>query len=300
MTRWETRVQKAEDSGDDDRLTRALAEFTAAVELVEESAGWQPAWTAEVPPSRQHEFTAEHLVDRDDDDLTTQWNQLHNDPLAQQAIEAEWDRRDAAERAQASAQHAAQRAALVQSAPTLTDDELTQHWNTYADDRDMQEVVEAEWDRRVTTTLPTGDEMQELEWAYANMSPSKYQEVERRILTDPSMWTQQIERTETQHAREERLRQTYHDYQFERYMAAEDHCRGHMLNKRGRRLDIDPYQLMFGNSKQMMAYASDEYKAFIGMSGGHMSFNRFRAERGEDTSKYSAHNVEVFNDVAHV
>lgn len=164
----------------------------------------------------------------------------------------------------------------------------------------MQEVVEAEWDRRVTTTLPTGDEMQELEWAYANMSPSKYQEVERRILTDPSMWTQQIERPETQHAREERLRQTYHDYQFERYMAAEDHCRGHMLNKRGRRLDIDPYQLMFGNSKQMMAYASDEYKAFIGMSGGHMSFNRFRAERGEDTSKYSAHNVEVFNDVAHV
>lgn len=330
VTRWERRVQEAEDAGDDAQAVRALERFTAAIADVEERAEWDPQWDAVPPPSRCEEFTPDRLAATADDVLETEWAGLYNDPRSQRLIEGEWERRDAEDRAarERTAQREALRAELTPDALATVDNaELEQRWAQLADDRELQELIEEEWDRREQADAAralaqadqdaaaeresgqdavdalTGAEMQELQWAYENLSPAKYREVERRILTDPSLWSPAAAGAGAPTVRERaaRLSGDYHEWQFERYMAAEAQCRGHMLNKRGQAAGVDPQSLMFGNSKRMQAYASDEFKSFIGSTGGHMSLHRFRGQRGDSTAgSFAAHNTEVFDDVARV
>lgn len=366
ISRWERRFHEAEAAGDADRAAHAMEKFTAALTDVQERSEWDPQWDAVPPPTRCEEFTRERLAATPDDTLEAEWAGLYNDPKAQRLIEGEWDRRDAADREarERTAQREAVRAELTPDLLSSADQaDLERRWGELADDRELQELIEHEWDRReqadgartlaeadqeaadsadleqrwgqladegdrreeadATRALAQADQdaaalrdsgqdalgemsgadMQELQWAYENLSPAKYREVERRILTDPSMWTPEADtvRGPTVRERAARLSSDYHEWQFERYIAAENHCRGHMLNRRGQAAGVDPQSLMFGNSKRMQAYASDEFKSFVGSTGGHMSLARFRSQRGDSTTgAYAAHNTEVFNDVARV
>ena len=315
MSRWERRAAAAEEAGDQTALDKALSLFESAVEDVAERSEWDPQWKAVPPPSRAAEFTEEFLAAQADDELERFWNELHVDPRAQRRIEAEWDRRAAAEELRREQEDAELREVWEETlAPDcirgLDEEQLQDMWGQLHEHRDLQEKIEGEWDRRASTagdqvSQLTSKDVEELEWAYNHLSPAQYQEVERRILTDPSLWSSGS-RTEigkvTAKEAQERESQAYHEYQFERYIEAEARCRGHMLNKRGEALGVDPQSLMFGNSKRMNAYASDEFKAAIGATGGHMSFARFRALHAPrtGTSAYGAYNAETFEDVAHV
>lgn len=46
------------------------------------------------------------------------------------------------------------------------------------------------------------------------------------------------------------------------YMAAEEACRGRMLNRRGMEAGIEPLSLFMGNQARAYAYASEELVAF--------------------------------------
>jgi hypothetical protein len=309
VTRWEGRAHSAEAAADDASLTHAMERFMAALADVEERSGWDPEWATVPPPSRWREFTPDLLADTSDDALEAEWVRLHNDPRSQQLIEGEWERRGLAR--QAELQRSAERAkTLTAFTPELLakldDDELVQLWTRCDGDRELQELVEREQDQRIDDgqaciAALTGDQLRELEWAHANLSAAKYIEVERRILTDPSLWSSidSLAGRETVQLRQEKVRSQYCEFQFERYVDAEDHCRGHLLNKRGRALQLDPYSLMFGNALRMQAYASDEFKAYIGGTGGHLSFDRYRALRGDSSAgNNSVHSGETFHDVA--
>ncbi len=313
MSRWERRAVEAEQSGDEVALQKSMECFEAAVNDVAERSEWDPQWKAVPPPSRAAEFTGDYVAAQSDDGLEQQWNALHFDPRSQALIEEEWDRRAAVEALRVEEENTEIREVWEETlAPdcvqALDDGQLQGMWSELHEHRDLQEKIEAEWDRRAAVeagqTL-SGAELEELEWAYNNLSPAKYQEVERRILTDPSMWSTSgdgaaVVKHGTVKDAQERERLAYFEYQFERYIAAEGKCRGHMLNKRGEALGVDPQSLMYGNSKRMHAYASDEFKAAVGASGGHMSFARFTALRGAPTSSsYGAHNAETFQDVAY-
>lgn len=323
VSRWERKVNDAEASGDTQQAKRALELFGNAVRDLEDRSGWDPAWQKVPPASRVDEFTRGRLASMEADDLESAWSQLHYDPRSQAAIEDEWARRDAVDR-ERTAQEEQQVREIWEAtlAPgvveQISDDDLRAHWAELEDHSDLQERVEAEWDRRAqerwhapapsdaeepadTTAALTGAEVEELDWAYRNLSAAEYREVERRLVTDPSLRTPETafpERTARQ--RDRKFRDDYLDYQFERYMDAEAQCRGHLVNKRGRVLGVDPQSLLYGNSKRMAAYASDEFKAFIGATGGHMSFARFAAQRRGGDSRYGAWNAENFEDVARV
>ncbi|MBM4568997.1 hypothetical protein GS489_00370 [Rhodococcus hoagii] len=314
MSRWERRAVEAERSGDEATLQKSMEHFEAAVIDVAERSEWDPQWKAVPPPSRAAEFTGEYLAAQSDDELEQQWNELHLDPRSQALIEAEWDRRAAAESLRVEQENAEIREVWEETLypdciQSFDDGQLQDMWADLHEHRDLQERIEAEWDRRAVDAAGpalSGADLEELEWAYNNLSPAKYQEVERRLLTDPTMWSSNsndgapVVKNGTVKDAQERERLAYFEYQFERYMAAEAKCRGHMLNKRGEALGVDPQSLLYGNSKRMHAYASDEFKAAVGATGGHMSFARFAALRGASSkSAYGAHNAETFQDVAY-
>lgn len=244
-----------------------MSRFVEAVEDVQERSGWRHS---DPPPSRAGEFTDEYLAGASDAQIESAVHSLHNDPAALDRVLAEMERRDEVRRQK---------------------DEDAQ----WAESWGVDPASAAVSGEGVGVDDAT---MAELEQAYQYLSPSEYEAVERDLISDPAMRSTQ-KRTAAAHDRQ--VRDDYLDWQFERYMEAEDLCRGHLLNKRGRSLGVDPSSLMFGNDKRMRAYASDEFKSAVGRLGGHVSFARFAATRGvTSTRKYGAHNLETFADVAHV
>jgi len=57
---------------------------------------------------------------------------------------------------------------------------------------------------------------------------------------------------------DELARQSFRDYVYQQYLAAEDATNGYMLNKAGRTAGMDSYSLFVGNEARARKYASDE------------------------------------------
>lgn len=92
---------------------------------------------------------------------------------------------------------------------------------------------------------------------------------------------------------EQQLREDYHAHTYESYLAAEDECRGVMLNKRGRAKGIDPLALFSGPAHVANAYASEELKAWWN-AHGRLTFAAFRYQVfGRRADRHAAQNAAI-------
>lgn len=55
-----------------------------------------------------------------------------------------------------------------------------------------------------------------------------------------------------------RIRAEFEELRLAAYDAADESCRGHLLNDRGRRAGVDAWDLFIGNEARARAYASEE------------------------------------------
>lgn len=313
VTRWEKRLQQAEIAGDETAIGRALDRFSAAVSSVAERTASLNPFGRPAPRSRVDEFTPERLAGMSEDELIETMGDLHSDPSAQDRLVHELDRRD-----QIAEEAARRTAEYEQLSRDLTDDAIAEmdyfqqyaRWEQLADHPDLQNRIAAHWsdrdafgavDHHVEGSGLTAEQEERLEQAFKTMSPAAYRELERTIITDPALRSADAARGEaTKKATLQREKDAYMDYMDELYVRAENESRGHMLNARGRALNVDPVGLMFGNGKRMLAYASDEFKASIQRNGGHMSFTRWLAQRGHADAQRRVGRHEEFLDVANV
>lgn len=74
------------------------------------------------------------------------------------------------------------------------------------------------------------------------------------------------------------VRAEFEDYRASQYAAAEEACRGAMLNARGRHAGRDAYDLFIGNMATAQAYASDELKEWW-RNNGRTDFATYAAQR---------------------
>lgn len=314
LCRWERHIVAAEAAGDAAAAEHAVERVIAAVEDINIRSGAQTAHDAQmadigVPaPEPLDAFT---LTQVDGDDLERLWGERAADPAGQELIEREWARRDARAR-----QSEIDRADFpftsyetlvdqLHEPEALTDAQLREAWLDAHPDPALRELAEAEMDRRllVRAAHPHDDEAlagaveDRIDWAYANMSPSQFRRYEATVITDPA------ERVAGRRVRtkisERELRQDYHEYSFERYLAAEDYCRGYMLNARGAALKVDPFSLFSGTANRVQAYGSEELLGFLSAHGGHISYARYKHVHttGRD---YKAENIERFSDAVYV
>lgn len=315
VTRWERRLQEAEIAGDDGAINRALLRFTAAVTSVAERTESLNPFGRPAPPSRVDEFSDDRLAQMGEDELIETMGALHADPAAQDRLVGELDRRD-----QEQEEQARRTAEYERLSHELTDDAIADmdyfqqyaQWEQLADYPDLQNRVAAHWADSTAfgeassaesgdTFDLTGEQVERLDLAYRTMSPAAYQELERTIITDPALRsTATGQSTPLKRDLMRREKDAYMDYMDELYVRSEHEARGHMLNARGQALKVDPVELMFGNSKRMSAYASDEFKASVQRNGGHMSFTRWLAERGHADAQRRVGRHEEFLDVANV
>ncbi|WP_155832220.1 hypothetical protein [Gordonia alkanivorans] len=302
MNRWERQYTDAADRGDTSAEEHALGLFTAAVDdLTERSSRLAPP----PPPPPPPRLDPHDLRNTSGDDLERLWAQHQSEPDNQLLIEKEWARRDLARRGSADeviippARHL-QLVNALSAADDLTDMELKEAWLDGHTDPEIRQLAEDEMDRRMLTrTEHPGDDPSlceavdaRLEHAWAKMRPHDYRRYEATLVTDPRL--RMPENAAGRRLTNRELEGEYAEYCYERYLAAEAASQGHLLNRRGQALKVDPSSLMSGNAKRMEAYASDEFKAFIGSTGGHMSFARFKAARsGRD---YDTSRVERFAD----
>lgn len=313
VTRWEKRLQQAEIDGNETAIGRALDRFTAAVSSVAERTASLNPFGRPAPRSRVDEFTHERLAGMSEDELIETMGDLHSDPSAQDRLVQELDRRD-----QAAEEAARRTAEYEQFSNELTDDAIADmdyfqqyaRWEQLSDYPDLQNRIAAHWSGDdafgaggddVDELDLTVEQVEQLDKAFKTMSPAAYRELERTIITDPALRsTDTGGREATKSAILRREKDAYMDYMDELYVRAENDSRGHMLNPRGRSLNVDPVGLMFGNGKRMLAYASDEFKASIQRNGGHMSFTRWLAQRGHADAQRRVGRHEEFLDVANV
>ena len=61
-----------------------------------------------------------------------------------------------------------------------------------------------------------------------------------------------------------RIRAEFEEYRLAAYEAADEACRGHLLNERGRKAGKDAWDLFIGNETHARAYASEELLEFWG------------------------------------
>ena len=79
-------------------------------------------------------------------------------------------------------------------------------------------------------------------------------EMERRDTSE----TRRQAREERRQLRQFSRKTDRYAYVDQQYQAAEAQTRGHMLNKRGRAMDVDPKTLFTGSERRARAYASEE------------------------------------------
>jgi hypothetical protein len=111
----------------------------------------------------------------------------------------------------------------------LTDDELVALLSTYAHDDDMVTAVLTEMEDR-EADVPVAEQLADLVRAERREGESLDQTVDRM----------------------------YGEFTYARYLAAEEACQGHLLNKAGIEADVDPYSLFHGNARRAAKYASRE------------------------------------------
>lgn len=102
---------------------------------------------------------------------------------------------------------------------------------------------------------------------------------------------------ETKH---QQIRTEYEVYVHSRYLAAEDECRGVMVNAEGRARGIDPLTLFSGNATRASRWASPELKNYW-RKNGRMTLARFRHETyGWDSDRAAATRnlLEDYGDAA--
>jgi hypothetical protein len=74
------------------------------------------------------------------------------------------------------------------------------------------------------------------------------------------------------------VRAEFEDYRLSQYTAAEEACRGAMLNPLGRRLGKDAYDLFIGNMATANAYASAELREWW-RENGRTDFATYASQR---------------------
>lgn len=306
MTRWERRYEAATDP---DVADHALARFTAAINTLYERSKLLP------PPPDDSEPAVEpldpyQLRSMDMDDLEDLHRDRTADPDGQRLIEREWSRREML----ASPDHdsllvtTGRFRSVVDNlhiAEELSDRQLKEAWLDGHDHPHLRELAEAEMDRRMLTHAehPADDPDLEsavderLEYAWSEMNAADYRRYEASLITDPAARLPEetkLGRRPSSTPTVRQLRADYDEYCYERYLAAEEATRGHLLNKRGRLRGVDPFTLLSGNAQRVKAYGSQELLGFLGSSGGHMSFARYRAlHTGGD---YDRSRIEEFTD----
>lgn len=309
LGRWERRQAAAEAAGDATAADHALERLVAAVNDITERSTRITELNNPSPPPLP-DLDPFELRSVDHDDLETMWGERASDPQGQWLIEREWDRRDALDRGSPDLDlipsHRYKTLVDELHMPEdMSDRELKEAWLDCHTDPDLRERAEAEIDRRMLdrSAHPADDPdladaiEDRLDAAWTSMRAADYRRYEATLVTDPSLRLQAAAtRVPTMTGRQ--LRTDYEEYRYERFLAAEEATRGHMLNRRGQALGIDPFSLLSGNAKRMKAYASEEYLGFIGSSGGHMSFARFKAAR--TVGDYDRSRVEEFRDAVSV
>lgn len=310
MTRWERRYEAATES---DVADHALARFTAAINtLCERSAAIPPPPDDVVP--QVEPLDPYQLRSMPMDDLEDLHQARTTDPDGQQLIEREWSRRELlASPDQDSLLVATGRyRSVVENlhiAEELSDHQLKEAWLDGHDHPQLRELAESEMDRRMLTHTehPADDPDLEaavderLEFAWSNMNASDYRRYEATLVTDPSARLPEdstLGRRPSSGPTVRQLRIDYDEYCYERYLAAEEATRGHLLNKRGRLRGVDPFTLLSGNSKRVKAYGSQELLGFLGSTGGHMSFARYRSLHTD--GDYDRSKIEEFADAVSV
>lgn len=302
LNRWERRYEAAIASGDETAQEHALRLFTAACEdLTSQTVGAQAPPVPPKPPA----LDPYALRSCDGADLERMWTERTADRDNQILIEREWARRDLARRSSSDevvlpGPRYRRLVDQLHVAEELTDRVLKEAWLDGHTDPDLRQLAEAEMDRRsmIRAAHPGDDPDLEdavdrrLEDAWQSMRPADYRRYESTLVTDPLM--RMPDSVAGRRLTDRELRDQYSEFCFERYLAAEAHTRGHLLNRRGKHLGVDPFSLMSGNAKRMEAYASDEFKSFVGSTGGHMSFARFKASR--TVGDYDAAHIEEFAD----
>lgn len=307
LARWEKAALAAEEAGDEAKSDRAMQYLVSAIDdIAARSQITLPPPKPELPePLDSFELTR-----IDDDDLEALWSQRGNDPAGQELIEREWSRRAMHDRRDVDrdAFPFTSYATLVErlhEPEELSDTALKEAWLDGHTDPQLRELAEAEMDRRMLARAgdPTADPdlaeavEERVDWSYDNLSPTEFRRYQATMITDPDRRRQLPARTVGK-ATEREVRQEYEEFVFERYLAAEDHCRGHMLNARGRALNVDAFSLFSGNSKRAQAYGSEELLGFMGATGGHMSYARFKNVRSSGKD-YDESRIERFDNATH-
>ena len=82
---------------------------------------------------------------------------------------------------------------------------------------------------------------------------------------------------------DELARQSFRDYVYQQYLAAEDATNGYMLNREGEGKGIDPYSLFVGNEARARRYASDELLEWWDQNG-RPTLEEWKAELLGDTA----------------
>lgn len=305
LSRWERAVTAAESDGDASKAEYAMARVIAAVNDIGDRSQAPEIPTEPEPPAP---VDAEKLTQAADADLESLWREHTNDPFGQHLIEREWSRREMQSRTDFDRDlfPITSFSVLVNKlhAPEeLTDSQLKEVWLDAHVDPQLRDLAETEMDRRLLerSESPLADpDLEEaidrrMEWSFQNMSPREYRRYESTIITDPAHRTAAGVRA---NPTGKQLQDEYDEYTYERYMAAEDATRGHLLNARGRALKVDPWSLLSGNAKRVNAYGSEELLGFLASTGGHMSFARYKAiQSGRD---YEEANIERFSNAVSV
>lgn len=302
LTRWERAVTAAEQSGDAVKAEYAMDRVIAAVNDIGERS---ETIVRRSQGPQLEPIDSQDLMMRPDEDLEELWSHRGSDPIGQRLIEREWSRRDMQQRTDFDRDlfPITSYSSLVDrlhSPEDLSDQQLKEAWLDGHVDPQLRELAEAEMDRRLINRAASPLEDpdledaidQRLDWSFDHLSPRDYRRYEASVVTDPSHRTAAgVRSTPTT----QQLKDEYDEYIYERYMAAEEATRGHLLNARGRSLRVDPWSLLWGNAKRVNAYGSEELLGFLGATGGHMSFARFKTIRSTGND-YEEAAIERFTD----
>ncbi|KJR10498.1 hypothetical protein [Gordonia sihwensis] len=295
----------AEADGDATKIDRAMSRVIAAINDIGIRSEVPEIPAEPEPPAPLDSY---ELTQTADEDLERLWREHSNDLLGQHLIEREWSRREMQSRTDIDRDMfpITSFSVLVDklhSPEDLSDSDLKEVWLDAHVDPQLRDLAETEMDRRLLTrsTSPLEDpELEEaidrrMEWSFQNMSPRDFRRYESTIITDPAHRTAAGVRARPTG---KQLQDEYDEYTYERYMAAEAATRGHLLNARGRALKVDPWSLLSGNAKRVNAYGSEELLGFLGSTGGHMSFARFKAIR--TNGDYEEAHIERFDNAVSV
>lgn len=346
MTRLERRADKLAADGDEAKLRQVEDKLIAAIERVSErgqlvtaeARGDDPAalqagspLTAEVPESAVTRFTPDVLAGMDEEQLLLTMGEYRNDPLVEEAVVAELERRDAIEAERLDFESASAEVrewmenneANVGFAP-LKPEQIFELSSTFEKFPELQEQVgkwlgeesrrhrewveqqeseATEWDRYNEARENLSDlEREDLERAWAAKSDAEVMEIERSLFTDPTLRTSReaLRARGTVAERRERAVDEYEEHMQWLSLECESAARGGgHLKARYRHMasELDP-DYLFRTPKAFEKYASDEYKSAVNARGGLISKTRWLAERGftaEENRVGAKH--EGFNDV---